>query len=92
MADIHIKTNWTLNLNTYIALAGATVSVLYRDPNGNEGTFSGATITESTKVQKSFVPADLTASGRWGFQAKAVFGSVEYHGDIYYTEIKEILE
>ena len=66
-------------LNTFIDLAGATVSIEVRKPNGNEISWP-AVVTETTKVYYRTGAGDLDVRGDWRMQAKAIIGSGKWLG------------
>ena len=74
MGHIKIDQQLTLTLDTDETITGAkTANVIYKDPNGNTGTWSGS-VSGTDGVQVSIPASDLTEAkiGRWYVYADVV--------------------
>ena len=69
--EVYVGQPYTLKLDTNDELSGASdLKILYRKPNGDEGTLSGS--MTDTVMSAKLPGADNDVAGLWNFQTSAV--------------------
>ena len=83
---IYLAQPLTIDLDAQTALAGATVAIGYRKPDGSTGSWSGA-IQDSTKVRVVLAAGVLDQVGTWRLQNEITLAGAMTPGETYQMEV-----
>ena len=90
--SVHVTQTLNIILDTNVDVTGAaSLAILYRQPDGTEGSWTAAQVTEEpTKIEAENAIADQ--HGMWQFQAKVVISGKTYYGAIVSQYIDDVLD